>query len=615
MAEDKHNEEFKDLKDQFKEMHESLDKLVEAQKPVAKVARAQISHDHRPTARGPKVELGKETLKELAKANKETLKAMQGQLRRTQMEQGATMGDVAAEHLAGGGGIGGAAKAAMGLKVAQLKHKFDPLNIVKKVTGGSRLLTALAGKVMGRSEKSVRSFADLAPGMDLPTPFFGRGMGSPSMERSSGRGGDSAPILTKMASTLSQMLARLTNIETIQRLSAKLSQQQIDAERDAGALAGASRKPSRLGGVKEKVKEVSNTAFDFIKDLIGNFKLGLVGAFALLGVAAGMLIEQWDKLKLSFTLLKESAVGMWEGVKRAFSDAGSWISNKATQFLDVVKDMFDTIVEYVQDLLYTISFGKAGKKAATPEERMMKLSETAKGGGPDAERAQRKLQSLNDEKVATPNENSSAIAKFAQSFASKIPTEAKSSAAEGLKSGQYDAAASASLLGRTAPVGTPQERATIGAVTQLVSKSYGEVFKDKQGNPLTPRTDDPELAAKRVPSMVREATKTLGMTLSTSTPPTAVSSSTPPTVGSLMSPTELAPVDPQTGLSLAQASDFQRAAAMSNQMVGTGGSGGMVINNVKNSHSNITNLQQSMPDPRSGETSYLRSLDRGFSSS
>lgn len=47
-------------------------------------------------------------------------------------------------------------------KITGFKEKFDPLNIAKFITGGSRLGTALAGKMLGRSRKDIEYFAGRA---------------------------------------------------------------------------------------------------------------------------------------------------------------------------------------------------------------------------------------------------------------------------------------------------------------------------------------------------------------------------------------------------------------------------------------------------------------------
>ena len=317
-----------------------------------------------------------------------------------------------------------------------------------------------------------------------------------------------------------------------------------------------------------------------------------MAAFALLGVAAVMLYKQWDNLKLAFSNLKDSAVDMWEGVKNSFTAAGSWISTKAIQFVDVIMDMLDSIVQGAQELFEKVSFG--AYKAPTKEERQLDLETKAKAG--DA-RSMRKLAAQNTEKEAAPGEIATAVGKNASSFGAKIPTDAKAESAAGLARGDYDAAATDSLLGKAAPSGTPEQKATTAAVTQLVAKSYGEVFKDAQGNPLTPRKDTQENREKRVPQLVREASQALSRTLTVASPPT-----------------EVPPQAPQTGLTLSQAAENQRNAEMAGKMGGSG-SAATVINNVKNNNSSVTNLQQHMPDPRSGETSYLRSLDRHFAPS
>lgn len=609
MANDQDN--FQDLKDQFKDMHDALDKLAPAVQEQAKVTEEVVKE-----AKEEKKEKKQQTKKteklatDEAKDRKSILKAMQMQLRKTQMEQGASMADVAAEHLASGGGLAGAAKAAVGLKVGQFKHKFDPLNLIKKITGGSKLAVALAGKVMGRSEKSVRSFADLAPGMDLPTPFFGKGkgFGSPSLF-GEGKGGrhniDGGSVLTQISRTLSQMLVRLTNIETIERLSAKLTQEQVDAQRDAEAEAKAKISPTKFGAFKEKLKEGEN----FFEKLFKSFKLPLLAAIGLLAVAGYMLYKQWNNLKLSFGLLKDSAVEMWEGVKNAFSSAGTWISDVALKITDTIKGIFESIVDTVQDVLYSVTFGKLGKKSPSAQEKQVDLEKRASEG---EGYAQRKIAAQNIEKEAAPGEAAAAVNKHVSSFTGKIPAESKLSAAESLKRGDYDAAAVGALMGTTPISGTSEQKAATGAVTQLVAKSYGEVFKDGEGNPLTPSKDTPENRATRLPVMVREASRSLAQNLETVTAPTQVaepSTITPSSVGT--SPTELPMPIPMTGMSLNQAAENQRNSEVAGK-TGAAGVAATVINNVKNNNSSVTNVHQNMPDPRSGETSYLRAQDAAF---
>ena len=74
--------------------------------------------------------------------------------------------DLIADELIRGKGVGGAIKGAFGLrtqaKIKGIKEKFDPLNIVKFLTFGSRLGPALYGKLFGRSRKDIEYFTGRA---------------------------------------------------------------------------------------------------------------------------------------------------------------------------------------------------------------------------------------------------------------------------------------------------------------------------------------------------------------------------------------------------------------------------------------------------------------------
>jgi hypothetical protein len=74
--------------------------------------------------------------------------------------------DVIADELIRGKGVGSAISGAIGLKtqanIKGIKEKFDPLNIVKFLTFGSRLGPALYGRLFGRSKKDIEYFAGRA---------------------------------------------------------------------------------------------------------------------------------------------------------------------------------------------------------------------------------------------------------------------------------------------------------------------------------------------------------------------------------------------------------------------------------------------------------------------
>lgn len=77
-----------------------------------------------------------------------------------------SLGSVIADQLISGEGYGASIGKAIGLKtkarVTRLKAKFDPLNIAKFMTGGSRLGPAILGKMTGRSRKDIEYFTGRA---------------------------------------------------------------------------------------------------------------------------------------------------------------------------------------------------------------------------------------------------------------------------------------------------------------------------------------------------------------------------------------------------------------------------------------------------------------------
>lgn len=73
-----------------------------------------------------------------------------------------SLSDVIAETIASGGGIGASVKKGISQKSAAgmmgVKQTFDPMNIAKFMTGGSKLAPALIGRLTGRSKKDIGFF-------------------------------------------------------------------------------------------------------------------------------------------------------------------------------------------------------------------------------------------------------------------------------------------------------------------------------------------------------------------------------------------------------------------------------------------------------------------------
>jgi len=80
--------------------------------------------------------------------------------------RGQSLSSVYADELIQGKGYLSGIKSAIGLKtrarITGIKARFDPLNIAKFLTGGSRLGPAILGKMLGRSRKDIEYFAGRA---------------------------------------------------------------------------------------------------------------------------------------------------------------------------------------------------------------------------------------------------------------------------------------------------------------------------------------------------------------------------------------------------------------------------------------------------------------------
>jgi hypothetical protein len=601
----------KEIEAQFKAMHTDLDGLEQVTKTSSK---EEVKATREQTkAIKEQTKFAKEEVKQAkvqtsqSKAQSATLKEMQKNLHRMQMQQGASMADVAAEHLAGGGGLGGAMKAAAGLKVAQFKHRFDPLNIIKKMTGGSRLAVALAGKVTGRKESTIREFADLAPAEEggLPSSIFGKkssfggpsrmegGMGGGGAERmDGGKGG----LLGKIADTLTKILSRVTGLEVMMQVQTKMDQTALDAAKDEAAEEGAKGKPSKVGGLVGKAKAVGSDIMKFLTDLIGKIKIGLIGAFVLLGVAAAMLRKQWDKLKLSFSLLKDSAVDMWNGIKQAFSDAGTWIADTTNNIIDNIADVFDSIVQGIQEMLAKIPF--VGKPAPTKEEQRANLEASAKGGSASAAR---RLAKQDAEAAASPAAVGGVLSKLAPQFASKIPADSKAAAAKSLQSGSLNAEAVGALTKGESIKGSPEKVSTGGALTQLTSAAYEQTFG------VTPTKDTKENRESRVPAMVQQASQSLASAIAPAGGAVQVSEApqmVPQTAPGAPIMTAQAPT---VGMDLNNAAEARRNA----EAVSPTGIIAPMTNVSKTvNNTSATTINQGMAPARSGEDSHQRAFEK-----
>ena len=77
--------------------------------------------------------------------------------------RGKSLSSLITDNIVSGGDIGSSIRQALSdrskARMTGIKEKFDPLNIVKALTGGSRLAPALLGRLTGRSPEAIRYFS------------------------------------------------------------------------------------------------------------------------------------------------------------------------------------------------------------------------------------------------------------------------------------------------------------------------------------------------------------------------------------------------------------------------------------------------------------------------
>jgi hypothetical protein len=613
-----------DLKNQFAEMHESLDEIAKNTEPPAEVAKAHI-HERRTSAPNQKVDLGKETKKQILDA----LKNIKNQIVVSQHREN-TMSDVAAEALASGQSLAGAAKEALGFKrdklKASFKRMFDPLNIVHRITGGSKLATVLAGKAMGRSEQSIRSAAGLQPLAETPTPFMGgQDSGAPSAV-----GSDKAiPLLDKMSTSLTGILERLTELKTSSEYIKEstgssatslgeikdLTQEMRDEARDAGAVEKSRFKkaPTQVNKAGAPVKSDEGGWFSSLMKFL---------------IPALILFGKWiaDKIIPLFVKLHRGALYFLDKLMDIVRFIGKFTGGALTKGLDVAKNVV----------------GSIGKGAASLAGKLLgaapKIAEVA-GGAAAAKGAGAiggKIAQGAGSKVIESAMKGPVVKEVIKDIGGKVlgKTVAKSlpivgpliGGAFAIKSfmdGDYTQAAIDAGMAGASLIPGPGSIVAFGAglAATIANQAYKQIYGIEPGQ-------DPEVA-KRMPELVEEsknfvkdflspkvsegdasiegykgpgAPQPVGAT--TATTETQTTTSTP------TSPMELPAPAPSSGQTLTQANDLQRNAAT--ETPGGGRNTAAVINNVSNQVTNAPTFNQGMPPARSGESSYQRSLDRHY---
>jgi uncharacterized membrane protein YebE (DUF533 family) len=383
-----------------------------------------------------------------------------------------------------------------------------------------------------------------------------------------------------------------------------------DATKDAAAL-GASKTahahaPVQMG-LKQKqdpTKEEGGWLSSIVKFLapvllpLAAAAGPVIAALAALGTGAYLIYKNFEKFKTSFSLLGESVQELYHTIVDTVSSIKNWFADSLLSVSDTIVDAGESMIEGVKSFI-------PGYKSATEAEKHEELKKTASGGGFGAARAQRKLA-----KETAPEEDSDSVLKnLAPKFAGRmkgISNEELNETQENLRKGAYVDPAVKSLMGEESPKGSPSKIAATQALTQLVAQAYGQLYKDKQGNPLRPSKDTQ--SSTRLSVLTKKASTYLSDAVS---PPTVIT----PAVSEVpaATPSSLPAVFgmPISGQALTQASDNRQDLEMSGKVAAP--TAPSIINNtVKNISATNNNVHQNMAPARKEESSFIRSQNRGF---
>lgn len=629
---------------------------------MAEAPTPPIWQQYRPVT--PKVELGKETRKEILEA----LRGIKSQIAKPQYRE-STAADTAAEHLAGGGGLIGAAGAAAGFTLNKakqtLKHNLDPLNIVNRLTGGSKLATVLAGRMTGRSEQSIRSRAGLAPRMDeptdipeslSPTPVDRDDATAPTPDRSK----KEMALFEQMARSLAWIATHITHIalkieaikpeeeiklfkEIAKATNESVAQLEEAKDRDAeNAAEFHKRSPVAVGkDGKEKAKPETGGWLEKIMGWLKNlgplavaFGAGLSKLFSPLKLIGGVLKWLFKLIMKGLSFLGGGALSM---MKKGGSAVLSGAAKLGGGLLSGAKGLLGKFTGTAAE-----ETAEAGAKVGTKAAGKVGGKIAAKSAGKGADLIAKELETATKiGKGAAGAVKGGIKEKIAKVMAKSVPKAMGKAipgwgaavglafAAQKLMSGDWLGAA-IETAGGVPFVGIP------AIVAGIVRDTYSEIYSEEGKTPVQMETDP--LRNERLPEIFemakssvanflsdKEKEKETGATQMTTEKPTTIAEAAPsPTaepddLSELMRDlteeatvpskvTELPAPPPTTGQNMISSMDYQKHGGDVPVQMG----GGAPVVNIRNTTTNSTSVQSGMASPRSAESSYLRSLDRGF---
>jgi hypothetical protein len=214
-----------------------------------------------------------------------------------------------------GSALGGAISDKLKARATGVKEKFDPMNIAKFMTGGSRLGPAIVGRLTGRSQSDINYFAGnknkKGNYTQLPTS-----MSTPG----EGLGGSAVEVLNKMLA----FMQRNRELDLKKRETAKqfIEEQKVEDQRRHKEFLDVLKEYTSLSGTTSLVnKDEGPGFFDFIKSMLEGMIDKFMQPFKWL----------WDNKDKLFAILRLFA-GPLAGMLLAGS-AIIWLANELREYL------------------------------------------------------------------------------------------------------------------------------------------------------------------------------------------------------------------------------------------------------------------------------------------
>ena len=163
-----------------------------------------------------------------------------------------------------GSALGGAISDKLRARATGVKEKFDPMNIAKFMTGGSRLAPAILGRITGRSQSDINYFAGdkgkKGSYTQIPTS-----MATPG----EGLGGSAVEVLNKMLSFMQR--SREQDLKKGETSKQFIEEQKVEEQRRQNQFLNLLKEYTSLGTTSLVKAEEGNNIIETIKKMIDAF--------------------------------------------------------------------------------------------------------------------------------------------------------------------------------------------------------------------------------------------------------------------------------------------------------------------------------------------------------